>query len=131
MKKHYCYFDDEGNEAKCAGGISCDLCSKDCTAESFLMDDQVCVCLRVVVCVSVRRSRVRAGERVINIMCVHVCVHVCVNVWVVCVSVCLCVCMCVCVCMYVCMYAERVIDTMYVCVCVCLCVCVCVCMQSV
>ena len=41
MKKHYCYFDEEGNEAKCAGGITCDLCSNDCSAESFLMDEEV------------------------------------------------------------------------------------------
>mmetsp|Transcript_70411 Transcript_70411/g.114401 ORF Transcript_70411/g.114401 Transcript_70411/m.114401 type:complete len:198 (+) Transcript_70411:3-596(+) len=44
MQKHYCYFDEEGNEAKCAGGISCDLCSKDCSAESFLMDGEVDLC---------------------------------------------------------------------------------------
>ena len=76
---------------------------------------QVCVCMRVYVCVCV-------------CMCVYVCVCVCMCVYVcvcvcMCVYVCVCVCMCVYVCVCVCMYV-------YVCVCVCMCVyvCVCVCM---
>ena len=43
MRKHYCYFDEDGNETV-SNTIECDLCQGDCSALSYLMDGEVDLC---------------------------------------------------------------------------------------
>jgi uncharacterized cupin superfamily protein len=43
VTKMYCYFDAEGNETQ-SNSVGCDLCSEDCSAESYLMDGEVDLC---------------------------------------------------------------------------------------
>ncbi|KAJ1438746.1 hypothetical protein B484DRAFT_444426 [Ochromonadaceae sp. CCMP2298] len=39
MRKHYCYFDEEGNETQ-ANNLTCDKCGADCWEESYLCNDE-------------------------------------------------------------------------------------------
>lgn len=62
MEKVYCYFDEDGQETV-SNSIACDLCSQDCSEESYLMDEQVDLCS---VCFASKGSNYKAAERCEN-----------------------------------------------------------------
>ena len=43
MRKHYCYFDEGGNEVQ-PNNVSCDRCGVDCYSESYFCNDELDLC---------------------------------------------------------------------------------------
>lgn len=43
MRKHYCYFDEAGNEVQ-PNNVSCDRCGADCWSESYFCNDELDLC---------------------------------------------------------------------------------------
>eukprot|EP01044_Picomonas_judraskeda_P005454 COSAG03_NODE_515_length_7268_cov_2.448598_7_plen_145_part_00 len=62
MEKLYCYFDEDGQETV-SNSVACDLCSQDCSEESYLMDEEVDLCPA---CFASKGSDYKAAERCEN-----------------------------------------------------------------
>lgn len=59
MTKLYCYFDKDGQQTV-SNSIACDLCSEDCSAKSYLMDEEVDLCPA---CFAAKGSGYKKAER--------------------------------------------------------------------